>query len=308
MTAGRREFGSHGDRLMWAVNEVMVRSSVCPRSGGSPRNLPGLSLVELLVVLTLTGVLGSIIMTTLVGSQRYARQHSARVAAAEASRVAAALLAAELRYLDPATDIYGHGPDSVALRAFRGVAVACASAAGTVLVRYRGLRAPDPVKDSVIVTGISPAHEGAGAPPGPGIGGASASSLAASSEISSGCELQAGESLYRWTLNPLPSPGALLLLFESGSYHLNGGALRYRRGDAGRQPLTAELLDDRAVSLEWAVGGGEGSGAGSDSGTTGGGSLAGVAIVLATKPAGDGSAAVSRRARHWIRLRNGDRW
>jgi hypothetical protein len=32
------------------------------------------------------------------------------------------------------------------------------------------------------------------------------------------------------------------MLFEAGSYHLSEGALRYRRGRGGRQPLTEEVL------------------------------------------------------------------
>jgi hypothetical protein len=35
---------------------------------------------------------------------------------------------------------------------------------------------------------------------------------------------------------------SLVRLFESGEYHLADGALRYRRGGGGRQPLTPERL------------------------------------------------------------------
>ena len=35
----------------------------------------------------------------------------------------------------------------------------------------------------------------------------------------------------------------LILVFETGTYHLSRGALRYRRGRGGRQPVTEEVLE-----------------------------------------------------------------
>ena len=47
----------------------------------------------------------------------------------------------------------------------------------------------------------------------------------------------------RWTLSGgVPSGAILVRYFEHGSYHLSGSAFRYRRGGAGRQPLTPETL------------------------------------------------------------------
>jgi len=269
---------------------------------GSLRNRPGVTLAELLVVLTLTGVLGTITMTTIIGAQRHVRQHIDRVAGAEARRVTASVLAAELRYLDPTTDIYGRAVDSVALRAYRGVAIVCVGDLGTVLVRYRGLRAPEPAKDSVVMVGGW--AEVAGGQGGGAVHAGLVSPIVASGEVRSGCDIRAGESLYRWTLNDVTPPGTLLLVFERGSYHLQDGALRYRRGDAGRQPLTAELLDDRVAALQWAATGGVGS----DGSSPGADPLAGVAIVLATRPTPAGTAPLPRGTRNWIRLPNGGLW
>ncbi len=52
----------------------------------------------------------------------------------------------------------------------------------------------------------------------------------------------------------------LARLFERGSYHVSGAALRYRRGRGGRQPLTPEVFDTPpsgfvkeggSLALEW---------------------------------------------------------
>lgn len=239
---------------------------------------PGVSLLELLLVIALMGVLGSALATAFIGVQRFVRSYSQDLAAGEARRVATSILAEELRYINPETDIQGHGADSVALRVFRGAGIVCSADSKTVTVRYRGIRAPEPAKDSVLVVG----EDGVGA-------------LDVSNATSSGCDVRPGERLYRWTLAAPPKVGSLLLVFESGSYHLHGGALRYRRGDSGRQPLTEELFDDRAARMEWMAGTDE----------EGGESIAGVALDLTTRPRVGGGRREGRGSRHWIHLRNG---
>jgi hypothetical protein len=57
-------------------------------------------------------------------------------------------------------------------------------------------------------------------------------------------------------LVPEPTDPVLGRIFEGGSYHFSGGALRYRRGAGGRQPLTPERvreghLQDREGSFVW---------------------------------------------------------
>jgi hypothetical protein len=48
---------------------------------------------------------------------------------------------------------------------------------------------------------------------------------------------------------------SLVLLFESGTYHIANRALRYRLGTEGRQPLTDELIDDRRSGFSTDAGG-----------------------------------------------------
>ena len=53
-----------------------------------------------------------------------------------------------------------------------------------------------------------------------------------------------------WTIEP-PVTGALVArIFERGSYHVVGRALRYRRGLGGRQPLTPNVFDDDRSGME----------------------------------------------------------
>lgn len=110
----------------------------------------GFSLVELLATLVLGGLVSAAVAGTLSSAERLARAHEARVAAAEALRVASVLLSRELRVVDPAEDLAMLSAHSLRLRAFRGTAVVCGVAGGAVRVRYRGLRQPNPAKDSVL--------------------------------------------------------------------------------------------------------------------------------------------------------------
>lgn len=112
-------------------------------------------------------------------------------------------------------------PDSIRLRAFRGTGWPCAPLVRglTIPVRWDGIRAPDPSKDSLLVL------DGDGAWRVVDLVGVTDSGVCAG-----------------WTLEAaVPSP-ILMRLFESGSYHFGNGALRYRRGGGGRQPLTEGVL------------------------------------------------------------------
>lgn len=273
------------------------------------RGRPGFSLVELTVTMTIGGLLCVILAAALSGTQRLTRLQGERVAAAETRRVAASILAAELRYLEPGTDLRILDRDSLALRAFRGGAVSCASKGGGTLVRYRGLRAPEPAKDSVVGVGEprgaggAVSAGGAGGAGGPG-GATVARPLLSSAAATTGCPLLPGESLYHWELDPPPPPGTLLLLFESGSYHLTGHALRYRRGESGRQPLTAELLEGPSVPWRWIeLAGGSGSATESGGAARDASSRLAIELFLATKPPGGSPDAPVSRSRHWLAIR-----
>lgn len=195
----------------------------------------GFSLVELVVALAVCGVVTASLLGVLAGVQRLARSQGVRLERAEALRIAESVLANELRFLEPRADIYDWAADSVALRAYRGGGVVCGVVNGSILVRYRGVRAPEPAKDSLLVID-APGRE-------------RAVPLASSSRVEGGCALRDGEALYRLHADEATAVGAFVLVFESGSYHLSGSALRYRRGLSGRQPLTPELLDDGASAF-----------------------------------------------------------
>ncbi len=147
-----------------------------------------------------------------------------------ARRVAATVMGRDLRRGVAGRDWLDPAGDSLPLRVFRGWGLSCASVAarpGAVVVAYRGERRPNPVKDSVLVF-----TEG-GWRPADLVHRARTREPACSDGLDSDAEV--------WAVDP-PISGPLLRVFEHGSYHVAGGALRYRRGRGGRQPLTPEVF------------------------------------------------------------------
>jgi hypothetical protein len=187
--------------------------------------------VELLVALTL----GVLLMTGVVGfvaaSSRWADRISARADALELARTVWVVLDQELRPGVPLRDWRLESERAVALRAFRGVGRVCGPAGGRWAVAWRGLRVPDPARDSVLVLAVD--------------GGWRAAPLLASSAGGTGCDLAEGESgrVLDWTGSADVDP-VLVRVFEAGRYSLEDGAFRYRRGAGGRQPLTPERVRD----------------------------------------------------------------
>lgn len=179
---------------------------------------PGASLAEAVTVLALSGVM-------LAAVARYAGQlaalHRIQVSTMERARTletARTVLEAELRYLAPGRDLAGLASDSLAGRFFRGMGRICGEG---LRVHYRGIRAPDPDKDSLLFAG--------GADPRPFALRGLSPDLCAD-----------GTPALRLAADTAPRHG-VVLLFEHGSYHVGGGGLRYRIGRAGRQPLTGPL-------------------------------------------------------------------
>lgn len=177
--------------------------------------------------MTLTGIIMAVIAGICVTQMRLARVTAEEAAAAEVRRTVSTVLSGEARRMMQA-DLAAVSADSLALRAFRGSAIPCGTSSTGVLVRYSGDRLPDPAKDSVLVTGVVP--ESAlilfGATPAPGM-----------------CAALPGELVIELRTSGTIQPAAVLLVFESGSYHLTGRALRYRIGGGGRQPLTIQGLE-----------------------------------------------------------------
>lgn len=145
----------------------------------------------------------------------------------ETARVVRYSLSQETGWSLPQADWITSTGDSIALRAFRGTGVVCASAPPpAIAVQYNGLRRPDTSKDSVLALdgdGVWRVADLVRARSRPGACGRGV----------------AGE---LWELDPAVPGAVVARVFERGSYHIAAGALRYRRGRGGRQPLTAQVL------------------------------------------------------------------
>jgi hypothetical protein len=154
-----------------------------------------------------------------------------------ARRLAAIVIGKELRAGVRGRDWIGSALDSISLRAFRGWGPVCGwgSESGRITVAYHGERAANPAKDSVLILTAD---------------GWRRANLTGRASGPRSCETDLGGDSEVWTIDP-PIPGALVVrIFERGSYHVSGGALRYRRGRGGRQPLTLDVFDSDRSSIE----------------------------------------------------------
>jgi hypothetical protein len=197
----------------------------------------GVSVIETLLVLLLLSVLVPGAWAVVARHHTAAVGTAHRAEALETIRTAAWILPQELSGGLPGRD-WWMGGDSVALRAFRGLGlVKGGSVQGQELLAcVRGIRMPNPEKDSVLLLGADGrwrAHE-----------------LQGRVRVADTCPGVEGGWEERWTLSPDPARAVLGRIFERGSYHLSGGALRYRRGAGGRQPLTPERLEAGQFSGE----------------------------------------------------------
>ena len=186
-----------------------------------PPGRPGVTLPELLLVAWLFALV-LVAVARFAGAQgRLAALGQERGRAADVVRTTDLVLNGDLRYA-AAPDMVP-GRDSVRLRAVRGGGTICGGGS-EVRIRYRGARRPDPAKDSAqIITA-----------------GATAGSVHQVTAVSS--DTSCGG--YRLRLSPPAGRSAgLVLIFETGAYYLSGGALRYRRGRGGRQPVTEAVLE-----------------------------------------------------------------
>ena len=186
--------------------------------------------MELLVTLTLAGWILVGLAVFLGAAVGWSGRVAARAEALQLTRTVWMILDDELRPGVPGRDWALTSDQALELRAFRGIGRVCGYADGRWVVAYRGLRAPDPVRDSVLVL-----H---------GDGGWRAADLEGSWSGGNLCELDPGESGRRlaWSAPAGPDP-VLVRVFERGRYLLEDGAFRYQRGAGGRQPLTPELVD-----------------------------------------------------------------
>lgn len=203
-----------------------------PRGHPPPGRRNGMTLVELLVALVLGGVLlGSAftLLSGLAGATRLALERWDRM---EALRTVWVTVERELRPGVPGRDWKVTTEDELALRSFRGIARICGPGTepGEYRVAWRGERLPVADRDSVVVLGRD---------------GGWRSALLVRWIDDDGCSTLPGEIPGRmaWT-GAGSEPPVLVRLFVRGAYSLRAGAFRYRRGAAGRQPLTPEVFDD----------------------------------------------------------------
>lgn len=196
----------------------------------------GYTLAEATLAIVLAGVLTLLLAGILSSVGRLAATQNRLSGDAETERAVAAILGAELRTLTAADA--GFGPDSVRLRAFRGAGVVCAAAAGSLLVGYRGVRLPEPDKDSILLVwpGFEAAYQVTSVVQD---GGGDCASSGSATPLRIAAAWRAPDS----------APPALALVFETGAYSIAASALRYRRGAGGRQPLTQANLSDAGSGM-----------------------------------------------------------
>ena len=199
------------------------------------RDRLGYTLVEALIALIVAGVLTLCLAAVLVVIGSAALRHAELSAAAETERTVAAILGAEVRAITAADATFAG--DSLRLRAFRARGIVCGASAGEIAVSYDGLRSPEEDKDSVLLLWRD--REAAFALTGAIPGGP--------------CRGQSLRLLAEWPADSMTAP-LLALVFETGAYSIGGAAFRYRRGSAGRQPLTEENLSSAASRIERVAG------------------------------------------------------
>jgi hypothetical protein len=192
----------------------------------------GTSVVEALVALVLTALLVHLTWSVAAALKRAAFDVIERSEALDAERVGWHVLATELAAGTPIRDFQVANGRVLPLRAFRGTGEVCTGLRTPEggLVRFGGMRAPEPEKDSLLALTES--------------GTWLVLRLTHREPVESACPGHAAGSWERWRWEP-PLAGVLLArVFERGSYHIENRAVRYQSHDGGRQPLTPERLVD----------------------------------------------------------------
>ncbi len=207
----------------------------------------GFSLLEVLIALLLLLLILQAGWAITAAMARGAAALADRSESLAAARATAWIIQEELEGARAGQDVSIPSGDTIALRAFRGTALVCAFVPPSALfVRWSGMRAPNPAKDSALALLGSAARSG----------GWVAVGLRSRSAAPGACPSRVGGVEERWTVDEpvgavLVSPSQIVLLrvFERGSYHVSDEALRYRIGSGGRQPLTPPALDPARSGL-----------------------------------------------------------
>ena len=188
----------------------------------------GFSVVELLVGLVLVSVIVALSSRVFVVQLRSMERVLRRTEGDQAAALAWSVLGAEVRASSEAVSAAVGPGDSVRVRAHRGSAWPCpGDAPGVLRVTYTGDRLPKPGADSVAALGDDGVWR---AYPLTGV-------------TSGGHCAALGAPVQQWSVGGIPSTVHYLRLFESGTYSVERGALRYRLGQGGRQPVSAERFD-----------------------------------------------------------------
>ena len=189
----------------------------------------GVTLLEALIAVVIGIVLVTLAGRTLLHAMAVSRDAVARDDRLVARRIARLTLRSELAALGP-REARSAGGDSLRMRAVRGAGRVCRIESDAVVVDLQAVRSPEPDKDSLELIGS--------------LGAVHTVDL-----VGAGAEPDACGATARGRPTRLRSSGRVgtdvifIRLFETGSYHLDRGALRYRRGLGGRQPLTPEVWD-----------------------------------------------------------------
>lgn len=207
-----------------------MRASHMRLQEGGASSQRGTSVVEALVALLLGLLIICLALTLIARQRRVVAALAGTSDALAAVRVARQVLGQDARDGDPMRDGWALSADSLALRVFRGVGYVCGPGPTPLdlIVATEGVRLPQPSKDSVLLLGAQ--------------GGWTALALEAATEASP-CSADTSVGTELWHLSGTPPAGILLArYFERGSYHIQGDAIRYRRGMGGRQPLTPAVV------------------------------------------------------------------
>lgn len=200
------------------------------------RGRAGWSLLEVVVSLALLGLLAAAAAGAVEGHRRALSAAIHRGEEEESLRVVRGVLREELAVGRTPVD-WMAGGDSIVLRAYRGWAVVCPSGSGARdwRVASGGIRRLDPSKDSLQVLGVD--------------GRWRASLPTWVSGRPAGCDDPDGSEWWRPETAPVAMP-VFVRVYERGTYLLVDGALRYRRGRGGRQPLTPLFLGEPAATVQ----------------------------------------------------------
>ena len=198
----------------------------------------GWTILESLIALTLGAAVAHIALQALLGTHELQEGMREEVDRLVVLRVARSAIAADLGLGLEGADWRGFPPDSVSLRAYRGVGLVCLSltSGDTLYVRWQGVRLPNVRKDSVAVLGSNGRWEQL--------------DLVDDRRVSSKCPADTTFDLRRWIVDPAPSAVPMVgRHWERGSYHVVDTVLSYRSrprknlaGSGSRQPITPGAL------------------------------------------------------------------